>query len=95
MAPASDVCVLDGGMGHLIKTKFDIDSLGLPFDAQFAASNLAAAKAPHVVIAAHSAYIEAGCDMITTNNYVSTNYHFNRAALDVNPETVWQVMILT
>eukprot|EP00892_Ulva_mutabilis_P011894 jgi/Ulvmu1/9077/UM005_0172.1 len=93
MAPAGDVSVLDGGMGHLIKTSFDIDSLGLPFNAQFAASNLAAVKAPDVVVAAHTAYIEAGCDTITTNNYVSTQYHFTKANVDVDPKTVWQAAV--
>lgn len=92
MAAASHARVLDGGMGHLIKTSFNIDSLGLPFAAQFAASNLACLKAPEVVVSAHSAYIDAGCDMITTNNFVSTQYHFAKAKLDEDPEVVWQVI---
>lgn len=92
MPPVRDVSILDGGMGHHIKKNFDIDNLGLPYNAQFAASNLAASKAPDIVVAAHSAYIDAGCDVITTNNYVSTSYHFAKANLEVDPETVWQVM---
>lgn len=84
--------VLDGGMGHLIKTTFNIDSLGLPFAAQFAATNLACLKAPQVVISAHSAYVDAGCDVITTNNFVSTQYHFAKAKLDEDPDVVWQVI---
>lgn len=92
MAPATHDRILDGGMGHLIKTNYDIDSLGLPFEAQFAATNLACLKAPDVVVSAHNAYVDAGCDMITTNNFVSTEYHFSKAKLRVDPERVWQVM---
>lgn len=80
LTPMSDpkrVTVLDGGMGHLIK-QWGVVIPGLPYDQQFLAGCLAVEAAPDMVIRAHSAYIDAGCDVITTNNFVATEHSLQK-----------------
>jgi methionine synthase I (cobalamin-dependent) len=69
------VKLLDGGMGHLIK-QWGVAIPGLPYDQQFLAGCLAVEAVPATVIRAHTAYIGAGCDIITTNNFVATLHNF-------------------
>jgi methionine synthase I (cobalamin-dependent) len=77
MAQRSRVTVLDGGMGHLIK-QWGVVIPGLAYDQQFLAGCLACQEAPDTVVRAHRAYIEAGCDVITTNNFVATLYSLGK-----------------
>ncbi len=60
--------LLDGGMGRQLK------SLGAPFK-QPEWSALALMEAPHFVTQAHRQFIDAGCDIITTNNYAVVPFH--------------------
>jgi S-methylmethionine-dependent homocysteine/selenocysteine methylase len=76
--------VLDGGMGHLLKTSGCIDVLGLPFESQFMAASVACVRTRDAVIAAHRDYLVAGCNVITTNNYTSTPYHFDKANIGLS-----------
>jgi methionine synthase I (cobalamin-dependent) len=69
--------LLDGGMGHLIK-QWGVAIPGLPYDQQFLAGCLAVEADPATVIRAHTAYIGAGCDIITTNNFVATLHNFSK-----------------
>ena len=61
--------VLDGGMGHLLK------QMGIKIEGEvgtlsrFLGVALANTEQPELVEAAHVAYIDAGADVITTNNY--------------------------
>lgn len=64
--------LLDGGMGHLIK-QWGVAIPGLAIEQQFLAGCLALRADPSTVLRAHKAYIEdAGCDIITTTNFVAT-----------------------
>jgi Homocysteine S-methyltransferase len=78
------VTFLDGGMGHLLKSQGCIDSLNLPYDQQFLSSCLANIHAPLAVTAAHQAYLNAGCDVITSNSFVATPHHVSKLGSDVD-----------
>jgi methionine synthase I (cobalamin-dependent) len=69
------VKLLDGGMGHLIK-QWGVAIPELPYDQQFLAGCLAVDGDPATVIRAHTAYIAAGCDIITSNSFVGTLHNF-------------------
>jgi S-methylmethionine-dependent homocysteine/selenocysteine methylase len=77
MVVASDVIVLDGAVGHLLKSK-GVESLvrGLevPYDKLFVAGALANAERPELVTAVHEAMIDAGADIITTNTFGCTQW---------------------
>lgn len=73
----SSLLVLDGGMGHLLKAE-GLRIPGLPYEQQFLAGVLANEAAPDTVNAAHAAYIAAGCNCITTNNFVATKYSLSK-----------------
>ncbi len=64
----SDITILDGGMGKFLRR------IGAPFR-QPEWSALALIEAPAKVVEAHSLFIEAGAEMITTNNYAVVPYH--------------------
>lgn len=74
------VLVLDGGMGHLLKSH-DIAKFAphLPPERQFAAAALANAAAPQLILSAHEAYIQSGCDVITANTFGCTRWSLQRA----------------
>lgn len=57
-----DFTVLDGGMGRLL------ERLGAPFRLP-EWSALSLIEAPEYVHRAHSAYVESGAEIITTNSY--------------------------
>jgi Homocysteine S-methyltransferase len=78
------VTYLDGGMGHLLKSQGCVDSLNLPYDQQFLSSCLANIHAPQAVTAAHQAYLNAGCDVITSNSFVATPHHVSKLGSDVD-----------
>lgn len=61
--------VLDGGMGHQLK-KMGVEIQGPVGSMQrFLGVAQANMNQPHLVRDAHLSYIDAGCDVITTNNY--------------------------
>jgi S-methylmethionine-dependent homocysteine/selenocysteine methylase len=69
--------LLDGGMGKLLLAR------GAPFR-QPEWSALALMEGPEHVVAAHREFIDAGADVIITNNYAVVPYHLggNRFAAD-------------
>ncbi len=60
--------LLDGGMGR------ELERIGAPFR-QPEWSALALIEGPEFVTKAHTAYIEAGADVITTNSYAVVPFH--------------------
>ena len=60
--------LLDGGMGKLLQ------AMGAPFR-QPEWSALALMEAPEAVTAAHQAFVDAGADVIITNNYAVVPFH--------------------
>lgn len=62
------ITILDGGMGK------ELRRIGAPFR-QPEWSSLALWEAPDHVVAAHRNFIEAGAQVITTNNYAVVPYH--------------------
>lgn len=60
--------ILDGGMGR------ELQRCGAPFR-QPEWSALALSEAPEVVVAVHSAFIEAGAQVITSNSYAVVPFH--------------------
>ncbi|RVU30088.1 homocysteine S-methyltransferase family protein [Neptunomonas marina] len=64
----SAVTILDGGMGR------ELERRGAPFQ-QPEWSALAMMEAPEVVTAVHTAFIEAGARLITTNSYALVPFH--------------------
>lgn len=91
MAMACSVRVLDGGTGHLMKDK-GIIIPGLAEDYSFLASCLACVYQADLVVDVHWHYIEAGCTVITTNNFVATPYHMScKEAISIGYLQVVQV----
>lgn len=64
--------ILDGGMGRELQRR------GAPFR-QPEWSALALSEAPQAVVAVHSAYIEAGASVITSNSYAVVPFHIGEA----------------
>nr|WP_314494266.1 homocysteine S-methyltransferase family protein [uncultured Pseudomonas sp.] len=64
--------ILDGGMGRELQRR------GAPFR-QPEWSALALSEAPEAVVAVHSAYIEAGASVITSNSYAVVPFHIGEA----------------
>jgi methionine synthase I (cobalamin-dependent) len=75
----TNLTLLDGGVGHLIK-QWGVVIPGLPYDQQFLAGVLALKAAPETVMRAHAAYIDCGCDVITTNNFVATQFSLDKVS---------------
>lgn len=73
------VTLLDGGVGHLIK-QWGVVIADLPYDQQFLAGCLALRAAPETVTRAHAAYISCRCDVITTNNFVATQFNIDKVS---------------
>ncbi|MFD1625242.1 homocysteine S-methyltransferase family protein [Azospirillum griseum] len=65
---ANTVRILDGGMGR------ELQRIGAPFR-QPEWSALALIEAPEFVERAHSAFAEAGADVLTTNSYAVVPFH--------------------
>lgn len=90
MAP---VTILDGGTGHLLKEKGLVTSLsGTPAANTFVEGVVANVEQPHVVKAVHAAYIEAGADVITVNNFGCTLWNMQRFDLTLDPVELSQVL---
>jgi len=66
--PMSQVTILDGGMGK------ELRRIGAPFR-QPEWSSLALMEAPDRVVEAHRNFIDAGADVIITNNYAVVPFH--------------------
>ena len=64
----SDVTILDGGMGK------ELRRIGAPFR-QPEWSALALMEAPDRVVEAHRNFVEAGAEVVTTNNYAVVPFH--------------------
>ena len=71
MSAASTV-ILDGGMGRELQRR------GAPFR-QPEWSALALSEAPQAVEAVHTAYIESGANVITSNSYAVVPFHIGEA----------------
>lgn len=80
---AKAIKLLDGGMGHLIK-QWGVTIPDLPYEQQFLAGCLAVQADPATVTRAHTAYIDVGCDVITTNNFVATKYSLGKVGKAAN-----------
>jgi methionine synthase I (cobalamin-dependent) len=85
------VTVLDGGMGHLIK-QWGVKIHGLAHEQQFLAGLLANEADPGTVIKGHSAYIQAGCHCITTNNFVATQHNLAKVGRESDALRLVQVI---
>lgn len=71
--------ILDGGMGRELQRR------GAPFR-QPEWSALALTEAPHAVVQAHSAFIDAGAQVITSNSYAIVPFHIGQARFDTEAE---------
>lgn len=81
MTAAQKVQVLDGGMGRQLK------AMGAPFR-QPEWSALALIEAPEVVSLAHRQFVEAGANIITTNNYAVVPFHLGEQRFDEQAENL-------
>ena len=73
--PAGHVTVIDGGMGK------ELRRIGAPFR-QPEWSALALMEAPEFVVEAHRNFIDAGAELIITNNYAVVPYHLGEERFD-------------
>ncbi len=71
----SATTILDGGMGK------ELRRIGAPFR-QPEWSSLALMEAPERVVEAHRNFIEAGAQVVTTNNYAVVPYHHPSGAFE-------------
>ena len=76
MATGNGLTLLDGGMGQELRKRSQ-----QPASALWSAQVLL--DEPHLVVAAHQAFVAAGADVITTSNYVATP---QRLARDGDPQ---------
>ncbi|MFK7732090.1 MAG: homocysteine S-methyltransferase family protein [Pseudomonadales bacterium] len=81
MTAAQRVQILDGGMGRQLK------AMGAPFR-QPEWSALALMEAPEAVGLAHRQFIEAGANIITTNNYAVVPFHLGEERFDQQVENL-------
>jgi len=75
------ITILDGGMGR------ELDRMGAPFR-QPEWSALALMEAPHCVLRAHRAYVEAGAAVVTTNSYALVPFHIGAERFAAQAETL-------
>jgi len=76
---ARSFTLLDGGMGKLLLAR------GAPFR-QPEWSALALMEGPEHVVAAHADFVDAGADVIITNNYAVVPYHLGDERFDAQVE---------
>jgi S-methylmethionine-dependent homocysteine/selenocysteine methylase len=69
------ITIIDGGMGR------ELERMGAPFRRP-EWSALALMEAPHYVSRAHSAYIDAGAEIIITNSYALVPFHIGQEQFD-------------
>jgi S-methylmethionine-dependent homocysteine/selenocysteine methylase len=84
-----ELLILDGGIGDLLKQRNVEKVLGdvktLEHDQLFIAAALANSLARGLVVDIHTEYINAGCDIITTNSFGCTNHNLHRLNQDDDP----------
>jgi S-methylmethionine-dependent homocysteine/selenocysteine methylase len=73
----SEITILDGGMGKFLRR------IGAPFR-QPEWSALALIESPDHVIDAHTQFIDAGAELIITNNYAVVPYHLGDERFDAD-----------
>lgn len=78
MAP---VTLLDGGMGRELKRA------GAPFR-QPEWSAAALTESPESVVEVHRRFVDAGCDVLTTNNYAVVPFHIGEERFDLEGEVL-------
>lgn len=61
--------VLDGGLGHLLKTLYPSDAVTPAGEAVFLGGAVLASRNPQAVTAAHAAFIDAGADVIAAATF--------------------------
>lgn len=70
--------ILDGSMGHALKSNEEIwdlsKDLKIPFDKSFVLGAVANALKPDIVAEMHRQYVSAGADIITTNTFACTHW---------------------
>ena len=92
MAPVK-VTMFDGGMGHLLKQKkLKLDCLdGQHFDKYFLVGAYANVEQPKVVEDLHLEFIQAGAEVITTNNFAATPWALRTIGKEHNFEQLLEV----
>ncbi|KAL4530149.1 hypothetical protein Ndes2526A_g04880 [Nannochloris sp. 'desiccata'] len=76
---ASQIILLDGSIGHLLKSKgLDSFSDNLAFHELFAAGSLANMIKPDIVRKVHEAYALQNCNVITTNTFGCTKFNLQK-----------------
>ncbi len=86
MPDASPVTLLDGGMGRELEARGIVLLPGV-----FSAAALL--EAPETVVEAHAAFIAAGADIITTNNYAVVPALLARAGLEARLEELTHLSV--
>lgn len=76
---ASQIILLDGSIGHLLKSKgLESFSDSLAFHELFAAGSLANIIKPDIVRKVHEAYALQNCNVITTNTFGCTKFNLQK-----------------
>lgn len=78
-----DIILLDGGIGHLLKSR-GVEQLAekLNYDQLFAAGGLANDICPEIVQDVHRDYVNAGANVLTTNAFGCTRWSLKRIGLE-------------
>ncbi|KAI3429263.1 hypothetical protein D9Q98_005360 [Chlorella vulgaris] len=80
--PQTRVLLLDGGLGHLLKSR-GVERLipGVQDDQLYLATALANERMPETVAAAHRQFVAAGADVVTTNTFACTQWSLARIGM--------------
>jgi methionine synthase I (cobalamin-dependent) len=80
--PQTRVLLLDGGLGHLLKSQ-GVERLipGVQDDQLYLATALANERMPETVAAAHRQFVAAGADVVTTNTFACTRWSLARIGM--------------
>lgn len=70
--------LLDGGTGHALKLRGVASKLAPETQDYFMAGALANIESPETVVQVHRDFVDAGCDVITTNSYVATPFNVDK-----------------
>ena len=78
----SRLILLDGGMGHELKLRLGttLSELNVGYTAFGGGADVNSTHRADTVVALHREYLRAGCDVITTNNFISTERNLGNAA---------------
>lgn len=83
------VTLLDGGMGFELKLR----GVGVPSHTESIWSALALIENPDAVVDVHAAYIEAGADVLTINNYAVTPPILAREGMEHRVEELTELAV--